>query len=503
MPLGSALSNFGLMSEGSDSATRARQALTAGEQSNQLQAQQAQTGQMGLEDATRVRADDASARTAAQSAAQRGATGTGTFLDMAKAYRARGDVMKASQFEQAAKTSEENGAKEWVHEAIINPQPGPRPDIVSVMNKYERTRDITSATLDDKGNLTISRSDGAPSAPLNVGVLAERLGLVKPWEKEVPAGGMLLRGNAITGKVDTYRNEKPAEFKVSDGIMWNDKTGAFQQVGQGDWKLGHIVNGTTEVPVAINAKDGTVQQLGPGGVRTGLEGKITPPTVPGGPTLISLPGGVTAEFKPATEAIPGKTNLFSPNTPATPAQPSRIQPVQPDTPPIEGARKAPDGKWYVKSGDGYAEVVPSGTSPSAKPAPKAAPKPAEKPKEEKQKPVTTPASLKEDDDLPKVEEPVKNASPAERHQSRVAADKAAQEKKAAEAGPKKAAETFRAVASSPRMTRDDIPLIKEGMASGLLTPAEMAKGERMLAKLQPPQAGMKSGGRVSREGLGG
>lgn len=76
-------------------------------------------------------------------------------------------------------------------------------------------------------------------------------------------------------------------------------------------------------------------------------------------------------------------------------------------------------------------------------------------------------------------------------------------KTAKEMAPKKrAVETFRAIASSPRMTAEDAPLIKEAIATGLLTPAEKAKADKMLAKLQPKTAGYSEGGVIQKVSRG-
>ena len=494
MNFGTVLSNVGLESEGYNNAQKNQAELEALQQQNKLRDQQVQTGGMGLEDLKRNRSTDASIRTAGATGAAGGAGVTGSLDSMALAAEQAGDVNKALAFRQAKKKLEDEGMSNVVHKALIDPRPGPRPDLAEEFNRYGQKRDMdpNSLTLDDKGNLTYSDPKTGKSGSINVGTTAERLGLVKPFEKEIPAGGMYIRGNPATGQTQTFRNDAAPKFDVKDGIIFNDQTGAFQQVGQGEWKLGNITNGTNEITVSINSKTGEVQQLGPGGARSGMEAKIVPPTVPGGPTMIAMPGGGVAEFRPAQEATPGQNHWLSPNEPGKPAQPAQVVPVaQPETPPVEGAMKAPDGKWYVRQGDKYAPVIVGGqakpAAPAAKPAPAAAPE------------KTTQPAANKTEDIPEVAAPVEKGSAKSRHAETVAGIKSDREKKAK----MKPVETFRAIAASSRMTADDIPLIEEALKTGMLTSEETDKANRMLSKLKPQTARYARGGKVQRHGLNG
>ncbi len=226
--------------------------------------------------------------------------------------------------------------------------------------------------------------------------------------------------------------------------------------------------------------------------------------------MVTLPGGQVAEFKPATEGTPGKTHLFSANEPPTPGQPSTLTTVTPEIPPIQGARKgtAPgmENRWFVpdqRNPGKFVEVVMGGgqAAPPAAPTPRSASKPAPKP----ETPSTTPVQAT--DDIPEVVTPAGSSNPLARQAqagARRREEAASKDKAAKEARPKqRAVETFRAIASSPRMTAEDAPLIDEAMKTGMLTPAEMEKGRRILAKLRPQTAGYSRGGKVARYGLGG
>lgn len=279
------------------------------------------------------------------------------------------------------------------------------------------------------------------------------------------------------------------------GMLYDTTTGDVKYTPPDDnWSLGEIQNGDKKVPVSFNKKTGDAVVLGQGGNPTHTQVH----TGPDGKTTIAI-GDKVFEVAPGTPATPGKSHLFSPDEPATPAKPASLVPVNTDGPPIDGARKAADGKWYVKSGDGYAEVIPAGGAAAAPVAPAPAAKKASATKPAAAKPAPTKT---DDEKIPDVASPVEaGLAPAARHQSRVAAARGDQDKARAEAPKKRAVETFRAIASSPRMTAEDAPLIKEALDTGLLTPAEKSKAERMLAKLQPQTAGYARGGKVQRFGL--
>lgn len=258
---------------------------------------------------------------------------------------------------------------------------------------------------------------------------------------------------------------------------------------------------------SINQRTGEPGYIPPGPSQKEQPTKIT--TTQGGETF-KTEGGKTYRLIQGTPGTPGKTHTFKPDEPATPgsqthweeipegAQPPAGQPSG-EAPPVPGAKqgKSPDGTqgWFVPDPQRpgkFLQVQPAG---GAQPAPK--------------QPAPKQTQVKNDEDqIPQVAEPSTPSSPKQKFQSRVAATQAEQKTKQAAAdqerkqAPKqKAADVFRDIAKSPRMSKDDIPLIKEGMDSGLLTSAEMTKGKKMLDALQPQQAAYKRGGKVQRYGL--
>lgn len=186
------LSAFGLGMRGVNEARMNDEQLAEAQRRGALENQKIELGNMGLEEARHEQAVRSATRTAAANAANAGRTISGSLLDMSDAAGKLGDVATAQRYRDAHRTLEEMGAKEVVHAALVNPTPGERPDIVQILRQNERTKDARSATLDDRGNLTVVSGSG-PST-VNVGTLAVTLGMVKPWEKEIPKGGMYVRG---------------------------------------------------------------------------------------------------------------------------------------------------------------------------------------------------------------------------------------------------------------------------------------------------------------------
>lgn len=464
------------------------------------------TQQLGLEDLERTNKTNEDVRNVAAAG--------GSHEDMALAAEKRGDFQRALGHRQAGKALEDESIKNVVHKALIDPTPGDRPDLVAEANRYRKGGGMTSMNLDDKGNLTFS---GAKSGTMNVGVAAERMGLVKPFEHVLPPGSTYLRSNPVTGATTTFKAPAADKFQATRaGTIFDTATGDVKfSPPDESWTLGEVQNGDKKVPVSFNKKTGDAVILGSGGNPEHTQVH----TDPTGKTIVTI-GGKVFEVAPGAPPTPGKSHLFSADEPPTPGTAATLQPVNTDAPPVDGARKAPDGKWYVKSGNGYAEVITQGApggapaaapgaAPATAPAPAAMPvsAPAAAPKPSARK--TTAAAPKPDDEkLPDVVDA--NAGPALSPGTRQVMTLAQRRMKdvedaktAKEMAPKKrAVETFRAIASSPRMTAEDAPLIKEAIATGLLTPAEKAKADKMLAKLQPKTAGYSEGGVIQKVSRG-
>jgi hypothetical protein len=191
------LTTFGLMMTGADKARGVQQdydlgqeRISAAQRQGKMQDQSIELGQMGLEDTRRTRDTAASVREAGAAAIGQGKTFSGSLLDMSAAAAAKGDAATALQYRTAYKQLEDTGAKEVIHAALTNSTPGERPDLVQVMNQYEKTKDTTGAVLDPDGTLTVTRASGTPTK-INVGRLAEIMGMVAaPKIHNIPAGGV-------------------------------------------------------------------------------------------------------------------------------------------------------------------------------------------------------------------------------------------------------------------------------------------------------------------------
>lgn len=379
MGLGTAFANAGLMEQGMDARQLQDQNISDLQQQARARGQQIEAGDIGLEDVKRTHATAASLRNAVSSSNPDDGT-AGIYHNVAQAALASGDLGTYENARAASKALQDEGWGKIAMAALTGAPPDQTEQQFNALGVAKMVPGSLEYGKDPKtGDIiasAINVSDGK-RYPFNATQYAKLHGLIKteaiklgPNEKAVTQGGAEIASNPVD------------QYKASGNIIYNSKTGAWQDVDtKGEWKLGTIVEGNNEVPVEINTKNGSINRLGKGGVRTGLEAKISQPTTPGAPVMVTMPGGAVAEFKPATEATPGKTNWLSANEPGKPAQPATLETItqtEPEQPPVQGARKAADGKWYVRQGDGYAEVIPkaattpSGTPGPAAPAPKAA-----------------------------------------------------------------------------------------------------------------------------------
>lgn len=419
----------------------------------------------------------------------------GTLEAMAVAAEQAGDPMKAMQIRSAKRKLIDEGAVDMIHAVMQNDTIGQRPDLASIWNQKGGHAVLPDKTVLEKdpksGDLVMSSIDAKTGAPVSmfIGKTAAALGLVKSTVHTIPQGGSL----AITTpgqKTELISGPAKPEFDVKDGILFNKSNGTWQQVGQGEWKLGHVTNGSMEIPVSINSKTGEVQQLGPGGQRTGLQAHVSF-SPDGQRTMVTLPGGAVSEFKPATEAKPGSSGVFGVGAkPAVPGQSAQLSPVLPaEQAPVPGAQKAPDGKWYLQKQDGkFYPVTPVGEQPKPAPAPKPMPPPTPAPS-----PLPQQTRVADSDLPPVLDEPVQpSGTPLEQRRSRAAATREQQAKESATN--KERASKERLVTAFRDMTKNgyrpsDSPIIQEAIDTGLLTPEEKNKAERMLARVRQRTAG--------------
>jgi hypothetical protein len=337
---GNFLANAGLVAQGMDEANAAQQRL--------------QTGQIGLDELQRT-TDQAKQYRAAVSGSDPSAGRMGAYHSISKAALGAGDIDTYNKAQEASKKLQDEGFGQLAMGALTGKPPA---EIESQFN--------------------------------GLGIMKIQPGSLE-WGKDPATGDIVARGVSQADSKPYVFNAtqyaklhgliKGAEFDLKDGVIFNKNTGETKTADtRGDWVLGSIANGNTEVPLIYNKRDGSVQQLGPGGVRTNIDAKIH--ATPDGKVIVTQAGGGVAEFKPSTEGTPGKTNFFGADTPGAPAQPARVVAAQSDAPPIAGAQWGIDpttkqGGWFVKSGNGYARVNVAGqAAPTAAPAAVAAPAPA-------------------------------------------------------------------------------------------------------------------------------
>ena len=456
---------------------------------------------MGLEDMTRQRTEAASIRNAGAS---------GSLLDMAKAARAVGRHEEADKYEKLYTKLDDEGFKRMLDTALKKPQPGYRPDIGEEFNRYGNIKvDPQSVTLDTKGNLSWQGKSGRES--LNVGVTAERMGMVKsPTIHNIPTGGVGVVQGAGINPLDPKNQIRAPEKQTSKGY----ELGTFEENG-------------VKYPVSFNKDKGTYQLLSQTGTPIGDELRVHIDPITGKGFATGKQG--LFEIVPGTPGSPATSGFLGMGgKEAVPGTPTQLQPIarpggtQASTkPPVAGAKQSPkDGKWYFpdkSSKSGWAELVPKGAgginfqqendkamgSPQpSRPVPKA------RNQNEAAKPERGLTPIADTEDIPEVVVPAGKRDAKSRHAEAVAAMRAEREATKAEREAKekqRPVETFREIVKSKRMTTEDAPLIEEAIKSGLLTPSEYSKAKKMLARLRPQTAKYSGGGKVSKyrnHGLG-
>ena len=416
MNLFGAIGGAGLMAEGANQEQ-------AQENQNALASQQVQTGKYGLEDLQRQQATEAAARAASASAASAGKTPSASLLDMAKVY-ATTDPIKAQTLINAHNQLENNGFTDITHMALANPSVGPRPDIEERMKQTQMFQDIDPGSVNVDANHNINYTKGGQAAPpinvINSGILT---GMLAPMKTEIPAGGMVdIRYPGQSGS--TTLSNPSFEATREGAVFQKSGSGATGQptYAPGQYSLGTIQQDGNNVPVSFDKQTGKAFMLGAGGPKS--EVKITEPKNPGDPTYVTTSDGRISILQPGTPGTAGKpAGFFTAGTPGTPATGPSLVPVggqgspgaaapaasaAPVTPPIPGAKQAPDGNWYVpnpnKPGGFLMVNVPAAAPAAAGPAPAGtaapvasgggaapAPVPATKPKPAPAAPAEEPA----------------------------------------------------------------------------------------------------------------
>lgn len=375
---GNLFSDAGLVARGFDDATTERNRIAEQERALRFNTaadpMRLEASRMGLEEASmtleevrRKRAQEASMRTAVSGAdpasGRLGATQAG-----AEAAKAGGDLPLYNQLSAAIPTLQREGWSELARAAYMGLPPE---QAIANFNRMGAGR-ISAAEWgkDPKtGEIMMNLTD-AQTGQKQVMSATKLYELFNPQKSDVhsiPAGGM---GIVTTpGKApQTFSAPQKDEFAISDGILYNKSKGTWMQVNQnGQWHLGTITNGSTEVPVRINRTSGEVEELGPGGQRSGMAARVTfSPT--GGDPFITTSDGKVFQFKSATEAAPPSGGFFGfGGSSGTPGAPARMEPVEtPSEPPVAGAKRGtyPDGRpgWFIQKDGKTFAVSPAASN---------------------------------------------------------------------------------------------------------------------------------------------
>ena len=508
------------MDEGAMNAARiadAERTNRFNEQNDPLRLREAQQGlelgrmrnvstQAVLDEETRLRAEQAASRAAVAGAGSDRLSAAGAA---AEAARAAGNLKAYNELSASIPTLQREGFGQLVQDALIGTPPA---QAVQNFNRMGAGRLSAAEWGKDPatGDILMHLTD-APTGERRIINATKMRDILSPQKSDVhavPAGGM---GIVTTpGRTpQTFAAPVKDEFDIKDGILFNKGKGTWMQVDtQGDWHLGTITHGNMEIPVRVNRKNGTVEQLGPGGQRTGLPQAHVTFSPTGGAPIITI-GDKTFEFKPATEATPPRSGWLS-DTPGTAGSLARLEPIKmPQTPPRPDAKigKDPEGKehWYVPDPNkpgGWAifptagETAAPGTQTTARPAP--APGPVAAPRA-----VVPPAPVASQADALKAEvgEPAIPAEFFDAQGNYIGAPRGAGESLVVQGG-RAIGRAATLLAEQEKQKR--AAFLKSKMLKGnVLTPNEITEAQQL--KLIPPPRNFNLGGMVTRyqrNGLG-
>lgn len=519
------LSDVGLVQRGMNEGQEAQNRLA-------IEEQQVKTGQMGLEEATRVRDTQAKMRSAV-SAADQTQGRAGVYHAVSKAALGAGDIAGYEQAQKASRALQDEGFGQLAMHAITGTPPDQAAKQFNetgvgrvVPESLEYGRDPKSGDILVRG---VSVQDGKPYT-FNATQYARLHGIIKPTVHSIPAGGSL----AITepGQPTQVVGGRDKAFSPSQSVIHVERTSE----DGGKKTYAYDMEKKSWIGGAPPGEAGAPPEAeGTGHIRKNL------PVLKAVDEAISkIPGAVNKmdlsdplhpyyEWTPKGQAYSVRAQRLYLANPKLPPEQIREIVASPELQAkiVDGeeAELRFKGKTY-KLGTGPAPqaapaqapaaAAPAATTPAPaapaaapqavpaeapkpkvepKPEPKVEPKPKEKPGLQTVKP--------DDDELPKVVEVPKGSNPRERIQSdRARAEKDLAGRKdvvdvAAKAGravvdklkPAQPDQVFRDIVASGRMTANDAPLIEEAISSGKLAPAEELKAHRMLAKLRPTVAG--------------
>lgn len=483
-----ALTNYGLENEGIDKSQEVQQNLQTGQQQQVLRNQQIQAGQMGLDSANQNRDYLNQMRATGANGAQNGGGIHGSFQAMADAAMKAGRPDDAAMLMESDRKFKAAGMPQVVDFLMNDKTAGPKPEVAKIFSQYGMTQgaDPNSFIYDGKGTLTYKDPQSGQDVPINIGEVADRLGMINHPKMETLAAGAegIIRTPGQPDRI--IKNEAAGTSKgFSTGTIYKDGK-EFTISFDKDKGIATLIDGQTGKPTSDHA-DLKFDSMG---------------------NPYAIIDGVISKVVPGTPGTPGSNSWFGKNTPATPGTPAHLEPISGqaapaapgaaptapagETPPAPGAVKSPkDGNWYMKTQQGWQPVLVNG-APTAKnqndmPKPTAKPAPAKK----------TMQVADTQDDIPEVTPAPTRAGAKERQSASIEKLRTSQ----AAAEKERIAKTFRDLAKLPRMSADDIPVIQDALSSGALTPKETDQANRMLERLKPQTAHYKKGGKVKGYGL--
>jgi hypothetical protein len=358
MNIASGLSNYGLITKGMNMGREDDQSLALGEQ-------KVASGKLGLEAQQREAGDQEAMRSAYADAMASGHNAVDSLDNMALAAAQRGRPQDALQLRQLRDQMFNQGAPNLVHQVMSDDRPGERQDLIEQVRRIPRFSEATRVVNDGQGTLSIFLPGQESQGPqkLSIPMLGTLTGQFKPTQTKIAAGETVVqqtpgmpagwKAPGGVGGTSVYRAPEKTNLVVRDGWVV-DTSGQTppRQLDMKDYEIKDVVQGNQTVTMAINKRNPLDRYpVGEAGPRTGLQTGVH--MNPLGGTIITPPGGGAMEIQPGQPGKPAQTHLFSPDEPATPGTPSRAVPIQgvsgqpPATPPVQGARLAPDGKYYV------------------------------------------------------------------------------------------------------------------------------------------------------------
>lgn len=412
------MSDFGLASQGMDTARSVRQNYDINAQNMDIQRrrlemqaaeqdllrrqreQELRAGEMGLEDAVRVRADQAAERAAVAA----GGGDVGQTLDNLRSARIRaGNFGGAQQIDQQRMQSEMTALSQLARDAATGVDAR---QAESNLRRYGLGGDAIEGSLKfSKGEngddiVTMTGRDGTPR---QMNLTAFTRATSKPTFQNIGAHGTIQTQPGTPTKIIS-----PIEAPAKD-----------------QWEMGTIKVQGVEYPVRFNKRNGAAELINTEGSPIASNERMQMHTA-GDQTYVNV-GGQWHPVIPGTPGTPARPGgWLSPDKPAVPGTPATLGPPlqMPGSavPPVEGAvqftfppghPRAGETIWAAKGKDGKPYEVRGGALPQATPAPQAAPAAAPQPQTRPAAKPPAPAPTPEPTVTPPISRPQADARKAE------------------------------------------------------------------------------------------